>query len=265
MPDRSGRRVAGEPAPPRQPEAKTKADIWVAGVDGCKAGWVAIVRKINEPSAVTLGVFSRFEDLLNHPMMLAKIAVDMPIGLPQRTGPNGRAPERAIRPLLGARQSSVFSMPSRAAIYAPTYQEACRLALETSDPPRKVAKQGYYLFGKVREIDQLMTPALGTRVFEVHPELAFWRLNGACEMQKPKKIKGKANPVGLAERRELLLSFGYEKSFLDQPRPRGVGADDVLDAAANALIAERLWQGIAQPFPARPQRDENGILIAIWV
>ena len=62
----------------------------------------------------------------------------MPIGLPARIGPGGRGPERAVRPLLGGRQSSVFPVPSREAIYAPTYRDACRVALLTSDPPRSV-------------------------------------------------------------------------------------------------------------------------------
>jgi predicted RNase H-like nuclease len=47
----------------------------------------------------------------------AVIAVDMPIGLPDFTARGGRGPETLVRPLLGERQSSVFSIPSRAAVY----------------------------------------------------------------------------------------------------------------------------------------------------
>ena len=49
---------------------------------------------------------------------IAAIAIDMPIGLPDRIDGSGRAAERAVRPLLGARQSSVFTIPARAAIEA---------------------------------------------------------------------------------------------------------------------------------------------------
>lgn len=236
----------------------------VVGVDGCRAGWIAVFKPVGQMSDVRVEVISDFEALLHHALSPSIIAVDMPIGLPECTGPNGRAPERAVRPYLGQRQSSVFSMPSRSAVYADTYEEACRLALKTSDPPRKVAKQGYFLFPKVREIDRLMTPALGKRVFEVHPELALWRLNGEQAMHLPKKVKGKANPDGLKERQALLERYGFPSAIFEAKRAKGVGPDDLIDAAANTLIAERLYKGEAKPFPEPLQTDERGIPVAIW-
>ncbi len=73
-------------------------------------------------------VMPRFSDIADAPEKPAVIAIDMPIGLPERTGIGGRAAENAIRPLLGARQSSVFSVPSRAALEASDYREACGIA-----------------------------------------------------------------------------------------------------------------------------------------
>ena len=61
-------------------------------------------------------VVPRFADILGAPEAPAIVAVDIPIGLPERSGYGGRTAENAIRPLLGMRQSSVFSVPSRAAI-----------------------------------------------------------------------------------------------------------------------------------------------------
>ena len=60
------------------------------------------------------------------------------------------------------------------------YREACRIALETSDPPRKVSKQLFMIAPKIREVDAALRADAGAaaRVFEVHPEVAFWRLNG---------------------------------------------------------------------------------------
>ena len=77
----------------------------------------------------------------------------MPIGLPERTGYGGREAENCVRPLLGARQSSVFSVPSRAAVYAQDYAQACAVALSTSDPPRKISKQLFNIAPKIREVD----------------------------------------------------------------------------------------------------------------
>ena len=59
-------------------------------------------------------VFATFAALLADAPGEAAIAVDMPIGLPDRTGAGGRGPEALVRRHLGARQSSVFAIPSRA-------------------------------------------------------------------------------------------------------------------------------------------------------
>ncbi|PVB61241.1 DUF429 domain-containing protein [Labrenzia sp. 011] len=238
--------------------------VRVAGVDGCRAGWIAVLRVPKIPDTLELRLFPRFADLLVLVPLVDIIAVDMPIGLPDRVGPAGRGPEKAARRHLGQRQSSVFTVPSRAAVYEEDYPAACETALETSDPPKKVSRQCFHLFPKIREIDALMTPELEARVHEVHPELAFWRLNGETEMSLPKKIRSRANPDGLDQRRDLLVSKGLDRAFLDQKPPPGCGRDDLLDAAANCLIAERILMGQAEPFPKDYRRDGRGLRMAIW-
>ncbi|MHA7775960.1 DUF429 domain-containing protein [Roseibium sp. M-1] len=240
------------------------ADIFVAGVDGCRAGWIAVIRRLGDPADLTLQLFSSFTEIVSFVPHLTIIAVDMPIGLPDRIGPGGRGPEKAARKHLGMRQSSVFTVPSRPAVYEDDYPRACETALSSSDPPKKVSKQCFFLFPKIREIDALMTPELETRVHEAHPELAFWRLNGEAEMSLPKKVKSRANPEGLAQRRNLLVAKGLPQDFLDQPPPRGCGRDDLLDAAANSLIAGRIFSGEAETFPRDFRRDERGLRMAIW-
>lgn len=237
---------------------------WVAGVDGCRSGWAAVFRDLNSSEPPRFALAATFQDVLKAPETPQIIAVDMPIGLPERTGPGGRAAEQAARPHLGPRQSSVFSVPARPAVMCEDYREACRQALAHSEPPRKVSKQCFHLFPKIREIDALMTPALEAWPYEVHPELSFWRLNGEQAMALPKKLKGRAHGPGLAERKALLVAQGFEADFLDQKRPSGVGADDLIDASVNALIAERIALGQAQSFPPDPPRDAKGLRIAIW-
>ena len=83
-------------------------------------------------------------------------------------------------------------------------------------------------------------------------------------MALPKKVKGRAHGPGLTERRAVLQAQGFEAGFLDQPRPPGVGADDLIDASVNALIAGRIASGDAQSFPPEPPRDARGLRIAIW-
>ncbi|MFX8106486.1 DUF429 domain-containing protein, partial [Acinetobacter baumannii] len=81
------------------------------------------------------------------------VAVDMPIGLPERVGPGGRGPEPLVRRLLPGRSSSVFSVPSRAAVEADDYAEACRIARATSDPPRALSRQLFNIMPRIREVD----------------------------------------------------------------------------------------------------------------
>lgn len=248
----------------------------LAGVDGCKAGWIMVRRDRGNPP--TVAVFPAFADLIAALPDDAIVAVDMPIGLPETCGRGGRGPEASVRPLLGVRQSSVFSIPSRSAVYAETaaftdieswyaaHRRASLVASATSDPPRGVSIQAFGIFTKIREIDALLSarPDLRASIFESHPEVAFWRLNGDRAMQLPKKVKGVPNPSGMEERKALLARCGYDRAFLDRRPPRGAAADDFLDAAAMAVMALRIADGRAVPFPDPPMTDGRGIPIAIW-
>ncbi len=255
----------------------TSTDAWLAGADGCPAGWVvAFVRPAT--GAVAVRIVPHVREILAAPERPAILAIDMPIGLPGRAGPGGRAPERAVRPLLGARQSSVFSVPARAAVYAETsplsglaaiiaaHRRACAIARANSEPPRGVAIQAFMIFPEIRELDATLRaePSLAGRVFEAHPEVAFWQLNGERALDLPKKVKSRPYPPGLALRRELLVSAGLPAEAVNAAPPKGAGADDLIDAFACAAVARRLFAGLARPFPDLPPRDEYGLPMAIW-
>ena len=239
--------------------------VWLAGVDGCPGGWIAaFVRPAGDEGR--LAVFAHFTDVLAAPERPTIVAVDMPIGLPERAGAGGRAAENAVRPLLGARQSSVFSVPSRAAIYATDYAQACQVAAETSDPPRKVSKQLFNIAPKIREVDAMLRadPQVAARVYEVHPEVAFWRLNGERALDEPKKVKSRPYSPGLALRRKLLEAATLPPALVAATPPKGAAADDAIDALACAAVTRRLHAGLARPFPDPPPRDAYGLPMAIW-
>lgn len=239
---------------------------WVAGVDGCRSGWITCLRRLDDPASAIIRPLGTFADVLAMPEQPVAIGVDIPIGLPERTTTGGRDADMAARRVLGARQSSVFAVPARDAVMCADYRDACRVALETSDPPRKVSKQAFNLFAKIREVDALMAPELQARVFEVHPEVAFWALNGCQPLALPKKVKSRPNAPGLALRRGLLENAGYTPAFLaDQHVPaRVAGADDVLDATVNSWTAARIANGTATRFPDRPTLDRRGLRLEIW-
>jgi threonine dehydratase len=239
--------------------------VWVAGADGCKAGWVVALADMAVDAPPMLRVVSHLAALFEAETAPAILAIDMPIGLPDRVTGTGRGPERLVRPLLGERQSSVFSIPARSAVFAEDYGSACRLALETSQPPRKVSKQGFHLFPKIREIDALLRADVGLceRIFEVHPELAFATMRGT-PLLHAKKIKGAINPFGMAERRALLIAAGLPAAVVQAPAPRGAASDDALDALAALVVARHIAGGRGKPFPDPPGRDSHGLPIAIW-
>ena len=241
------------------------AKVLVAGIDGCRAGWIAVTHPCVDPAAAKYRIFPDFSSLLRELEHVAVIAIDMPMGLPERVGEGGRTAERVLRPLLGARQSSLFGMPSRSAIEAPDYAGACAAALATSQPPRKVSKQAFMLFPRIREIDARLRadPGLRNRLFECHPEASFRAMRGA-PLAEPKKVKSKPFPAGLAERRALLAAAGYNRALIEARPPAGAGEDDLLDACAAAWTAARIATGRALSHPAPPDHDAHGIPVAIW-
>ncbi|MBL8589453.1 MAG: DUF429 domain-containing protein [Methylobacteriaceae bacterium] len=236
---------------------------WIAGIDGCRAGWIVAIRPPDAPAATRLEVVADLADILGRPGLVC-VAIDMPIGLPERVGRGGRGPEQALRPLLGARQSSVFAIPARAAVYADDYRAACAAALAASDPPKKVSKQAFFLFPKIRALDALLRAdaALATRVFEAHPEAAFRMMAGA-PLRHPKKVRGAPSAPGLDERVGLLAATGLPRALLDAPPPPGAGRDDALDALACAWTAERILAGTALRH-GPGARDAHGLPVAIW-
>lgn len=239
--------------------------VLVAGVDGCPAGWLVVIRPLNDPACATARIIATFAEILALDPAPAIIAIDMPIGLPDTAGPGGRSADVAARTVLGARQSAVFAVPARSAIMASDYAKACDLAHARSIPPRKVSKQMFNIFPKIREIDALMTPVIQARVKEVHPEVAFSALNGWTPLSLPKKIKSSPSQPGLALRRHLLISAGYDNALFETAfKRRDAGPDDLLDAAANSWSAARIARGEARCFPSNPPFDAKGLACEIW-
>ncbi len=250
-------------------------DIWLAGVDGCPGGWIVA---LGRPGGETLPprVVTRFEEIAFGDARPSVIAVDVPIGLPAQSPAKGRLAEAAVRPLLGDRKSSVFRIPSRRAVEASVaatpadarerFFKACDIARQTADDGKGFSKQSFYILDKVVEVDGFLRshPNDVSRVFETHPELAFWRMNGERPLALPKKLKSRVHAPGLALRRDLLNRAGIPQALLTVPAPGGAAADDVIDAFACLVTARHIHAGRAKSFPDCPPRDEHGLPMAIW-
>jgi predicted RNase H-like nuclease len=208
----------------------------VAGVDGCRAGWIVVHEGHAEVHADFAAVLAALPDD-------AVVAVDMPIGLVDEHIPGGRDVDRAARLELGRKRSSVFSAPPRCALGARTLPDArrrgARLTLQTLN-----------LLPRIEDVDAVMTPELQSRVFEVHPELSFGAMAGGSPVLTPKR-----SAAGSKERRALLQRAGV----CVPERPTGAAADDLLDACALMWSARRIAGGTASRLPDPPSRDSRGL------
>ncbi len=236
----------------------------IAGVDGCKAGWIAVSFPIARPELASARVFAEFRDLLAALPADSLVGVDMPIGLPDRVGPSGREPDREARAFLGRGRSRVFPVPSREAVYKTDYKAACDRARETSEGGWAPSIQAFSIFPRIRQIDELLIEdlSLRDRVFEVHPEVSFAVMNGGAILE-PKKRKGRGYAPGLEHRALLLRDRGFDIGALATGLPRGAGLDDLLDACACAWSAGRILRGEACVFPPEPECDSEGLEVAI--
>lgn len=248
------------------PEWQGTGSDWVAGVDGCKGGWIAVFHDLAGHAPPRARLFESFADVLDADEEPRIVAVDIPIGLPERARRGGRSCDVETRKRLGGRQSSVFAVPARAVVAETDFGRACAVALDHSDPPRKVSMQCFNLFPKIREVDALMTPTRQNRVFECHPEAAFVAMNEGAPLGEPKKVKSKAHKPGLTLRRRLLEERGFPAALwedADFPASE-VGPDDLLDACACAWTATRIASDTAERHPESPPLDDTGLRMEIW-
>jgi predicted RNase H-like nuclease len=226
--------------------------MFVAGVDGCRAGWVWFKIEVSS-GATSVEVVDLPQLMINRPTDLACLGIDIPIGL--LDGP--RACDLAARKLLSQpRGSSVFPAPCRAAVQAETYETAS--AINRQKAGRGLSRQAWGIVPKIRQIDDALTPDCQRWAFEVHPEVCFWSLNGRHPMAHNKKTK-----EGAAERVDVLRRAYPEIERYLANRPPRVGADDLLDAAAAACTALRRYRHEADCV-CSPECDETGLEVAIY-
>jgi predicted RNase H-like nuclease len=195
----------------------------------------------------------------------AVLGLDMIVGLPDTAVPGGRACDRQARQLLGrARGASVFSPPAYTALSADTYEAAQRRNRATAPDAPGLSKQTYHLFPRLRAVADAVTPARQHRIREVHPELAFYAMNGDAPLADSKRTD-----AGRAARRTLLARHGVPDmdDTLSSLATGAVGTDDVLDAHAACWTARRIYTGTAErcpPVSEAAPHNARGLRMEIW-
>jgi predicted RNase H-like nuclease len=176
------------------------------GVDGCRGGWLAVKIALDHSWEVQL--LKKFSQLWDYYPQASLVLVDIPIGLRQGSpSPNSRERlerrcDQEARKLLGGRQSCVFRVPCRPAVYARTYDQA--LARNEKLTGKRLFNATWNIVPKIREVDEFLAAHREARalVREMHPELCFWSLNGCRPLQY-----SKATEAGYRERLELLQTY----------------------------------------------------------
>jgi len=142
--------------------------VAVAGIDGCRGGWV-VVTASSEGGATSVervpnlrGVVSRVDS-----GELGAVGIDIPIGLPES---GSRRCDVEARKMIGSRRSSVFPAPIRALLGATSYEEA--LSRSRGIAGKVLSRQVFAILPKITEVDHLMTPDCQHQLVEVHPGFA---------------------------------------------------------------------------------------------
>ncbi len=226
----------------------------VTGVDACRGGWVAVTLEGSGRAQLPRLALPRLTCVRRHQSLAGVlgqaphgvVGVDMPLGLLES---GWREADQAARGLLGPRRSSVFAIPPRAVWEQDSYPAANQRCRELTGQGFSV--QAWGLRAKLLEANRYREEC-GHPLYEVHPELAFAAIGGAP------LADSKHTAAGLEVRRELIAGAG-----IALPATRVAPVADTLDAAAAAWSAWRIATGQAVILPDQPQRDSQGLQIAI--
>ena len=231
----------------------------LAGVDGCKFGWVCITKDL-ENGTLNSVIFRSSAELFAQTPTPAVFAIDIPIGLTD-SGP--RHCDIQARRLLGARRgTSVFPAPIRPVLNAASRDEADKI--HRSIDGRGVNVFSWNLCPRIRDLDiELQKNShLRDKVYEVHPEISFRALNDGVPI-----LATKRNPTGESIRRLLIENYFGSGAF-DEIRKnhymKDVANHDINDAFAVLWTAERIFRGDAEVIPAENEFDSVGLKMGIW-
>lgn len=235
--------------------------MWVAGVDGCRGGWVAVLIELEASriSRAAIYLAHRVVEILDMEPALHAVAIDIPIGLLDRPEPGGRLCDREARRLLGRpRASSVFNPPLRQQLSAKVYGGSLT---------KGMSRQTFSLLPKIREVDEALLGSTRGLFYEAHPELAFALVAGRPMTFNKKRVPGRRERVAVL--RKLPAPWGdvlgrvlacgeicYRRSK--------IGRDDLVDAAILSWAASRIAAGQARSLPPAPPVDGLDRPMAIW-
>lgn len=231
----------------------------IAGVDGCKRGWLVAISAGWPCEELPELVFCRdFSLVLETTVSCSVVVVDMPIGLP--SGDECRKCDIAARDEIGRKDSKrIFMTPPRQSLQASTAEEFQQIHRRLKGKGAGIPVWG--IAQKLKEVDAEMNPKIQEHTMEFHPELAWKQLAGNV-------LASKHTAKGILQRLEFIKKFIPEVAgFGDVPAATRGKIDDVLDALVGLATAHSIATGpdYNRRLPLdEPGRDERGLRMEIW-
>ena len=216
----------------------------VAGVTPSAGKWLVASAKVSgatfapeEPRLI-----DTFTQVLDERPSFDAIVINAPIGYPSGVDLGFRTCDREARELLGSRGSVITAVPGRR-----VFSRADR-SIDGLDAVTQV------LMPRYRDVANEMAPYRQRQVYEGHPELSFFQLNGGVAMKSQR-----FRLAGQEERRRLLVSKlnGIDRVLnfeIDRVRPH-----QLIDAAVLVWSARRAFTHTARRLPFEPEWDSEGL------
>jgi predicted RNase H-like nuclease len=217
----------------------------VAGVTPCAPGWLVASAKLHGSTFApeVPRVLGSFAEVLDERPSFSVIALNAPVGYADDVQVGGRTCDRMARALLGRRGSTIHNAPTRAS-----------LQLDASVTDDGLDAVTNVLLRRYREVAAEMAPYRQRTVFEVHPELSFFQINGDVPLRLSKKFE-----AGMEERINLLEKRVPGSDRVLEAELENVPMSHLIDAVAILWTARRIFARAGTRLPTDPEWDEQGL------
>jgi predicted RNase H-like nuclease len=228
------------------------------GVDWASKGWLGIV--LRDDDSWETDHFPTIWSLWKRHSDATRICIPLPIGLP---ADSKRACDVAAREKLDQQGRSVLYAPIRDAIYRQNLTDAKQF---NEAAGYSIQNQTWGIVPRIREVDEFldMNPGARDRLFETHPALCFYALNGHTAVPSMDTERG-------IDRRKTLVADEYPEAatiyvkaceLYLTPKYSSFLSDKghILDALAAAVTARRPTSELSRlPEGDDPPQDERGL------
>ena len=127
---------------------------------------------------------------------------------------------------------------------------------------KSVSKQAWSIVPKIREVDDVLTAAMQSKVKEYHPELVFYNLSGNGPLAKKNSPEGQ-----VARRHHISTGIGTDDLMRAETwvtETQGVAIDDLYDSLIGLELCQRIVDNTAKVIPDNSHADIKGLRIEIW-